>query len=490
MAHPLLKKSQQKREEPQLGEPKLVQSETAREIPIAQALTGETVADTLIRARQQLGQDLKSIAEVLCIRYAYLDAIERGQYENLPGPTYAVGFMRTYADYLGLDGDEIVERFKNEVEGLDSQTKLHFPTPAPEGKMPGGAVFLVAALLFAGAYGVWFYLSNQGESLGDLVAPVPAQLQRMVDGGSTPTQPSPSAATQSAPVATAPAPSTPAATAPAVIGPATSTQDPAAPQAGSPVVQSEAASESAPADAAPTAGTSPVATAPASMTSTVPAPTASATAPSAATTSLPALQPEASTAARGSAGQASTVPTPTAPTSTAAAPTSAAQAPVATPVQGAPTQSQAAASQPETPAGTTAAPAAEAPAATVSSTSPFAIPAAPDSGASAADFLTNHQPTVYGEENADARIVLKATQDAWVQVRDREGNLLLTRVLRVGDSYKVPNQADLTLLTGNAGGLEITVDGGRLPALGPVGAVRRNIPLDPEALRGGAGRQP
>ena len=77
-----------------------------------------------------------------------------------------------------------------------------------------------------------------------------------------------------------------------------------------------------------------------------------------------------------------------------------------------------------------------------------------------------------------------------MQVRDRQGNLLLTRVLRVGDSYMVPNQADLTLLTGNAGGLEISVDGSALPALGPVGAVRRNIPLDPEALRDGAGRQP
>src|SRR3546814_9879886 len=80
-------------------------------------LAGETVADTLVRARQQLGQDLRSIAQVLCIRYAYLDAIERGQYENLPGPTYAVGFMRSYAEYLGLDGTQIVDRFKNEEIG-------------------------------------------------------------------------------------------------------------------------------------------------------------------------------------------------------------------------------------------------------------------------------------------------------------------------------------------------------------------------------------
>src|SRR3546814_13790006 len=108
--------------------------------------------------------------------------------------------------------------------------------------------------------------------------------------------------------------------------------------------------------------------------------------------------------------------------------------------------------------------------------SSYAIPAAPENDGSATAFLLNHQPTIYGEENTDARIVLRASQDAWVQVRDREGNLLLTRVLRVGDSYRVPNQADLTLLTGNAGGLEISVDGRALPPLGPVGAVRRNIP--------------
>src|SRR3546814_19001352 len=98
--------------------------------------------------------------------------------------------MRSYAEYLGLDGTQIVDRFKNEVEGLDSQTKLHFPTPAPEGKMPGGAVFLVAAPLFAGAYGVWFYLSNQGTSLGDLVAPGTAALLAMV-AAPRPASPSP-----------------------------------------------------------------------------------------------------------------------------------------------------------------------------------------------------------------------------------------------------------------------------------------------------------
>jgi cytoskeletal protein RodZ len=435
-----LKKSEHKREEPKLGEPKLVQTDNASEISIAHELIGERVADTLIRARQQLGQDLRSIAEVLCIRYSYLDAIERGQYENLPGPTYAMGFVRTYAEYLGLDGDQIVDRFKHEVEGIDSQTKLHFPVPAPEGKMPGGAVFLVAALLFAGAYGVWFYLSNQGESLGDLVAPVPEQLQELVEGTASTAE----SARQAAPAPAAPAPATPAANA-------------ERPQSTAATGQAETA-PAAPASTPP-AGAAPAA--PAATALQGEAPASAAVAPQASAVQPPAETPGASTPP--AAGQQSAAP---------AAPAPASEAPVA-----------------EAPA--SAPPAAEPPTAeSAARDEPYSIPAAPENSASATAFLLNHQPTVYGEENADARIVLKANQDAWVQVRDREGNLLLTRVLRVGDSYKVPNQADLTLLTGNAGGLEISVDGSALPALGPVGAVRRNIPLDPEALRSGAGSQP
>src|SRR3546814_18179697 len=98
VAHPL-KKSESKREEPKLGEPKLVQPDDVAEISIAQELAGERVADTLIRARQPLGQYLRSIATVLCIRYSYLAAIARAPLAKLPGPPYEVGFMTTHAQY-------------------------------------------------------------------------------------------------------------------------------------------------------------------------------------------------------------------------------------------------------------------------------------------------------------------------------------------------------------------------------------------------------
>ena len=447
MANPLKKSDRTRnREEPKLGEPKLVKTDEMTEPAVVHEFQGERVADTLIRARQQVGQDLRSIAEVLCIRYSYLDAIERGQYENLPGATYAVGFVRTYAEYLGLDGVSVVERFKSEVEGLDSQTKLHFPTPAPEGKMPGGAVFLVAALLFAGAYGVWFYLSNNGETLSDLVAPVPERLQEMVDGDS------PAATADSA------APATPA-PAPAHVV------------------------EAAPAESMPAAADTPATEAPAAMAENPPS------APSAPTGTSPQTDLSTAATAVSEAPEVPTAPAAANPAAAAAAPSAAVMPQAAATASEVPTATAndtaaAAVTPPQSEAPGAEAPAVSAPGAGES----LAIPAAPDGAAPATAFLVNHEPQVYGEENADARIVLKANQDAWVQVRDRQGTLLLTRVLRVGDTYRVPNQQDLTLLTGNAGGLEISVDGRALAPLGPVGAVRRNIPLDPQVLVSGEGR--
>ena len=92
---------------------------------------------------------------------------------------------------------------------------------------------------------------------------------------------------------------------------------------------------------------------------------------------------------------------------------------------------------------------------------------------------------IYGAENRDARIVLRAIFDSYVLVRDEKDGLLMTKVLRSGDEYRVPNRDGLSMLTGNAGGLRIEVDGRRVPSVGPVGAIVRNVALDPDRLRSG-----
>jgi len=83
------------------------------------------------------------------------------------------------------------------------------------------------------------------------------------------------------------------------------------------------------------------------------------------------------------------------------------------------------------------------------------------------------------------RIVLSATADAWMEVRDRSGQILLNRVLHPGESWPVPPQPNLLLTLGNAGGTDILVDGVAVPSMGVSGAVRHDIPLDPDLLKAG-----
>jgi cytoskeleton protein RodZ len=86
----------------------------------------------------------------------------------------------------------------------------------------------------------------------------------------------------------------------------------------------------------------------------------------------------------------------------------------------------------------------------------------------------------------NTRIVLKARTDCWIEIKDIDsGKLVYARLLRAGDTYAVADRPGLRLLAGNAGGLDIMVDGKTLPPLGRPGAVARNIALDPVGLSEG-----
>ena len=402
----------------------------------------ESVAKILREAREEHGRSLRDVAAALNIRYVYLQAIDEGQFDKLPGTTYAIGFLRSYAEHLGLDGADVVNRFKAEVAGLDKKTQLVFPTPVPEGKVPGGALILVSVLFLALAYGAWSYFSGQEEQVAELVPAVPERLQDLL--GEEP----PGAGA----VASEPAGSTGATTVAAGSADSVDGAVEADPRS-SPAAES---TESAPGQ--------PVQSVPSSLEA---APFESAPIASNAASAEPTAAPAAS----GVSEAPSRAPAPAAGAEAPAAPPAAVS--LRAPAPGAADQ---------TADGSVAdSPAESAP----EVAAPEAIPDAPATGESTIAYRPL-EAQVYGRSNLDARIILRATQDAWVQVRDSNEDLLFTRVLRSGDSYRVPNQAGLTLLTGNAGGLDVEVDGAYLGALGPVGSVRRNVILEPGKLRDGA----
>ena len=196
----------------------------------------EGLGADLQRARLARGLSLADVSASLRLRAAYLEAIENDRREALPGPVYANGYVRSYAAYLGMDPDAAVRRFKKEAGDPRARPELVFPSPAPEGRVPGGAALLVGLVLLVTVYGGWYYLTSKDYLLSDLVPDVPARLAHLMEpAAETPPAPQqtaqPAADNPRAPsVAATPAP-TPTQAAPTPAAPSLAAAPEAAPVA-------------------------------------------------------------------------------------------------------------------------------------------------------------------------------------------------------------------------------------------------------------------
>ena len=80
--------------------------------------------------------------------------------------------------------------------------------------------------------------------------------------------------------------------------------------------------------------------------------------------------------------------------------------------------------------------------------------------------------------NPKNEMVLKSSGNSWVEIEDMDGNILLTRLMRPGETYIVPNISGLTINTGNAGVLSLSQGDVFVPKLGKVGEIISAKPLN------------
>lgn len=294
----------------------------------------ETVGQDLRAARQRRGDELATVSRALKIRKDHLEALEEDRIAALPGRAYAIGFVRSYADYLGLDSLQCVERFKREIAGRDdSAAAAGFPDDHDETRLPHGWAIIAVVVLGLIAYGA-YHLARSADSLNQPVASVPTRI------AARPTPP---------PIRHTP-----------------------------PVEPQQAASAN-----------------PAATTAASPAP----------------------------ANQAAL--TPPAPEQQATAPG-------------------------ETPHG-----------------------------------------QVYGQQNRNARVVLRARQATRILVQGPDGTIFINRTLQPGDSYQVPDLVGLSLTVQRGDAVEIDLDGQAMGNAGRGPEVKEMLSLDPQAIvdRYSRGRQ-
>lgn len=113
-------------------------------VSAVEAAAPKTVGERLRVAREVRGISLAQMAQTTKVGSAYLSAIEAGRIEALPSRPFAIGYVRAYADALGLDVDATVGRFRAE-----------FPEPANAFRAPVGLSYGGGGRLrlYAGAAG-------------------------------------------------------------------------------------------------------------------------------------------------------------------------------------------------------------------------------------------------------------------------------------------------------------------------------------------------
>jgi cytoskeleton protein RodZ len=304
----------------------------------------ETVGQDLRAARLRRGDDLATVSRSLKIRKDHLEAVEEDNFAGLPGKTYAIGFVRSYAGYLGLDSTKTVERYKQEISGRHDEhhqiTENSFQVEEAR-RLPYGWRIVAGVVGLALIYGVWHLVSA-----GPTAQTVPAP-------------PSLSQPRQQVVAAEKPAPAPPPSTEPA-------TGDTAVPP------------------------------------------------------------PQANAAPANDGNMSSGV--------AAAAPTNGRAVP------------------------------------------PPAVPALPPVSTITAS------GEVYGQNNLNPRVVLRARGDTKLTVRGTDGTLYLNKDLKAGDSYQVPNIPGLSLATSNAGAVDVTLDGLDKGRVGQNQQILGHVSLDMPSL--------
>lgn len=94
---------------------------------------GTRIGPTLREARSRRKLDLSEVEATIKIRVRYLQAIENEEWDALPGGAYTRGFIRTYASYLGLDGERLADDYRRSTGPPSGERAPKRVEPVPTG---------------------------------------------------------------------------------------------------------------------------------------------------------------------------------------------------------------------------------------------------------------------------------------------------------------------------------------------------------------------
>lgn len=123
----------------------------------------DDIGTILKSSRLKSKKSLEEISSELCIRKIYLIALEEGDYETLPPIPYGVGYVRTYARYLGLNPERAVKLYKSASQTEEQNNENEEQEKAEVNKISGKHI-VVGIISLLAIYAAWSFYSNMNAS--------------------------------------------------------------------------------------------------------------------------------------------------------------------------------------------------------------------------------------------------------------------------------------------------------------------------------------
>lgn len=162
----------------------------------------DMVGNLLATERKKKGLEIVDVEQATGIRSAYLQALENGHYDSLPGEVYVKGFIRNYGNYLGLDGSHLVHLYSDSIRENNRVTEFESAQVKQPSRLAGRQTWkifstvLVFLLLAASAWGIYIWQkSNVAKP-----SPVPARQTQTGVSSTTPIPTSPAPFASNTPV--------------------------------------------------------------------------------------------------------------------------------------------------------------------------------------------------------------------------------------------------------------------------------------------------
>lgn len=120
----------------------------------------------LRKVRQERNLSLEEISRITKISKRYLAAIENDDFDQLPAPTFARGFIRAYAAFVGVESEEIVQQYRERYEGLQKEDMVPLDSRLDGLRIRRIAVAAVILVVFVGAL-LWLGRGEKRETQPD-----------------------------------------------------------------------------------------------------------------------------------------------------------------------------------------------------------------------------------------------------------------------------------------------------------------------------------